>query len=131
MNSSGSSVNRKIDGFKDRQIVNESSTLNRLRTLSLTASASLSSVPWWRRPIQEVLNQLFQRPLPRKSVNVTPVPRRTARATPAPVPDRPSGRILGSETGGGGAVQVQKGARVLRENSAGAYGVNWQHPTAP
>jgi hypothetical protein len=130
MNSSGSSVNRKIDGFKGRQIVNESSTLNRLRTLSLTASASLSSVPWWRRPIGQVLNELLHGPPQRKPA--VPVPRRATQATPAPVlPDRPSGRILGSEAGGGGAVQVQKGARVLRENSAGAYGVNWQHPAAP
>jgi hypothetical protein len=101
--------------------VNESATLNRLRTLGLTASASLSSVPWWRRPIQEVLNQLFQRPLPRKSVNVTPVPRRAAQVVASG--DRPQGVIRGSESGGGGAVRVEQLAPRQVYGASGPSGV--------
>jgi hypothetical protein len=111
----------------------QSTTLASLRALSSSASTALSSTPWWRKPLVQVLNQLFQRPLPqRKSVNVTPVPRRAARASPAPASsDRPMGMINGGESGGIGAREVQKGVRVLRENGSGPYGLSWLRPSAP
>jgi hypothetical protein len=116
--------------FPVLEVVTESTTLAALRALSSNTVASLSSAPWWRRPIQEVLNQLFQRPLPRKPV-VT-IPRRAARAAPAPaLSDRPMGRIVGGSALEASSVEVERGALVVHEGTGGPFGVDWRRPTAP